>query len=45
ETWDYTVSPKGSAVRLRVAAPPLDVHEVGTAVWVEFDPQQMAVVR
>ncbi|MGE0717282.1 MAG: ABC transporter ATP-binding protein [Alphaproteobacteria bacterium] len=45
ETWDYSVTPAGSGVRLRVAAPPLDVHEVGAPVWVEFDPRQMAVVR
>jgi ABC-type Fe3+/spermidine/putrescine transport system ATPase subunit len=44
ECWDYTVAPHGSAVQLRVAAPPLQVHEVGEKVWLEFDPRQMAMV-
>jgi iron(III) transport system ATP-binding protein len=44
ESWDYVVAPADSATRLRVAAPPLDVHEVGDKVWLEFDPRQIAVV-
>ena len=35
----------GTEQRLRVAAPPFDIFEVGAGVWVEFDPRQMAVVR
>ena len=45
ESWDYVVSPVGSALQLRVAASPLDVHEAGDTVWLEFDPRQIAVVR
>ncbi len=45
ETWDYVVQPQGSGLRLRVTAPPLQVHEVGDAVWIDFDPRQMALVE
>jgi ABC-type Fe3+/spermidine/putrescine transport system ATPase subunit len=45
ESWDYVVSPAESALRLRVAAPPLDVHDVGSAVWLALDPAQLAVVQ
>lgn len=45
ETWDYVVQPRESGLRLRVAAPPLQVHEVGEAVWLGFDPRQMAPVE
>jgi ABC-type Fe3+/spermidine/putrescine transport system ATPase subunit len=45
ETWDYVVQPQGSGTRLRVTAPPLQVHEVGEPVWLEFDPRQMALVE
>jgi ABC-type Fe3+/spermidine/putrescine transport system ATPase subunit len=44
ETWDYVVRAESSALRLRASAPPLQVHEVGEAVWIELDPQQMAMV-
>ncbi|MCW3473834.1 ABC transporter ATP-binding protein [Limobrevibacterium gyesilva] len=44
ECWDYMVAPRGSALQLRVAAPPLQVHDVGESVWLEFDPRQMALV-
>jgi iron(III) transport system ATP-binding protein len=44
ETWDYVVRPRDSALRLRVSAPPLQVHEIGEAVWLELDTRQMAVV-
>ena len=44
ESWDYVVAPADSPTRLRVAAPPLDVHEVGDKVWLEFDTRQIAVV-
>jgi ABC-type Fe3+/spermidine/putrescine transport system ATPase subunit len=44
ESWDYVVRPRDSRLRLRVAAPPLQVHEVGESVWLEFDPRQMALV-
>jgi len=44
ETWDYVVAPQNSGLRLRVAAAPLDVHEVGEQVWIEFDMRQIALV-
>jgi iron(III) transport system ATP-binding protein len=42
EYWDYVVRPKNSDLRLRAAAPPLDIHDVGTSVWVEIDPRRIA---
>ncbi|GGF15549.1 ABC transporter ATP-binding protein [Aliidongia dinghuensis] len=44
ESWDYIVSPEGSGLRLRVAAVPSEVFEVGDTVWLALDPQQMTVV-
>jgi ABC-type Fe3+/spermidine/putrescine transport system ATPase subunit len=44
ETWDYVVSPAESGLRLKVAALPFQVFEVGEDVWLEFDPRQMAAV-
>jgi iron(III) transport system ATP-binding protein len=44
ETWDYVVEVADSALRLRATAPPLQIHVVGEAVWMQFDPQQMAMV-
>jgi len=44
ESWDYVVHPQQSGLQLRVTAPPLQVHEIGEAVWLEIDPQQIAVV-
>ena len=44
ESWDYIVAPAGSGLRLRVAAVPSEVFEVGDAVWLVLDPQQMMVV-
>jgi iron(III) transport system ATP-binding protein len=44
EHWEYGVSPTGSGVQLRVSALPIEVHDVGAAVWVEFDPAQVAVI-
>jgi iron(III) transport system ATP-binding protein len=45
ENWDYVVAPQDGGPRLRVTAPPLQVHEVGETVWLEFDPRQMALVE
>jgi iron(III) transport system ATP-binding protein len=45
ESWDYTVAPANSGISLRVAAPPLQVLDVGDQVWLEFDPRQMALVE
>jgi ABC-type Fe3+/spermidine/putrescine transport system ATPase subunit len=44
ETWDYVVTAQGSGLRLRATTAPLQIHEVGDTVWLEFDPAQMAVV-
>jgi iron(III) transport system ATP-binding protein len=44
DVWDYTVAPEGSGLRLRVSAPPLRQYAVGDAVWLGFDPAQMAVI-
>ena len=46
ETWDYVVrSEEDGGLRLRATAPPLQIHEVGEKVWLEFDPRQMAMVE
>jgi iron(III) transport system ATP-binding protein len=44
EHWDYGVMPEGSGTQLRVTALPIEVHDIGAAVWVEFDPAQVAVI-
>ncbi len=44
ETWDYVITAEASGLRLRATTAPLQIHEVGEAVWLEFDPAQMAVV-
>jgi len=45
EYWDYVVSPIGSNVRLKVAAAPSQVFDVGDTLWLKFDPQQMAPIE
>jgi len=45
EYWDYVVSPAGSDVRLKVAAAPSQVFEIGDTLWLKFDPQQMAPIE
>ena len=42
--WDYVVSPLDSGIRLKVAATPTQVFEVGETLWLKFDPQQMAPI-
>jgi iron(III) transport system ATP-binding protein len=44
EFWNYVVVPESGATRLRVTAPPLQIHEVGEAAWLAIDPQQMAPI-
>jgi ABC-type Fe3+/spermidine/putrescine transport system ATPase subunit len=44
ESWDYVVAPSASGLRLRVAAVPSQVFEVGETVWLELDPEQMMAV-
>ena len=45
ETWDYVVTPSKGGLRLRVATLPNQVHNVGDNVWIEFDPDQMVLLR
>ncbi|MBV9734412.1 MAG: ABC transporter ATP-binding protein [Acidisphaera sp.] len=44
ESWDYVVAPLDSGLRLKVAALPAEVFEVGETVWLRFDPRQMAPI-
>ncbi len=44
ESWDYVVAPTESALRLKVATPPVHIFAVGEKVWLEFDPRQMAPI-
>jgi iron(III) transport system ATP-binding protein len=44
ESWDYVVAPTDSALRLKVATPPVHIFAVGEKVWLEFDPSQMAPI-
>jgi len=45
EHWDYTVRPAGSALALRVTARPHEVFALDEKVWLELDPQQMALLE
>jgi ABC-type Fe3+/spermidine/putrescine transport system ATPase subunit len=45
ESWDYIVSPMNSDIRLKVAATPSQVFEIGETLWLKFDPQQMALLQ
>jgi ABC-type Fe3+/spermidine/putrescine transport system ATPase subunit len=42
EAWDYVVQPEGSNLRLRAAAPPMEMHETGAGVWLQIDPTRAA---
>jgi ABC-type Fe3+/spermidine/putrescine transport system ATPase subunit len=44
EYWDYVVAPEGSSLELRVSSSPLEVFEKNEPVWLQFDPNQMAVL-
>jgi ABC-type Fe3+/spermidine/putrescine transport system ATPase subunit len=44
ESWEYVVVPLGSALRLRVTAPPCEVFQVGEQVWLALDPKQMVPI-
>lgn len=44
EHWDYVVSPVDSDIRLKVAATPSEVFEVGEMLWLKFDLDQIARV-
>jgi len=45
ESWDYVVAVTDSQLRLRATAPPLQMHEVGSDLWIAIDPQQMVIVE
>jgi ABC-type Fe3+/spermidine/putrescine transport system ATPase subunit len=44
EYWEYVVRPVASDLRLRVSAPPNDMHAVGEDVWMEIDPSRIAPI-
>ena len=44
ESWDYVVVPTRGAARIKVAAPPLAIFQVGDTAWLELDPLQMAPI-
>jgi iron(III) transport system ATP-binding protein len=44
EHWDYIVRPRDGALTLKVTSSPLDDFPVGAAVWLEFEPRQMASI-
>jgi ABC-type Fe3+/spermidine/putrescine transport system ATPase subunit len=44
ETWDYLVAPVGGETRIRVAATPSSVFEVGEDLWLGFDPRQLVAI-
>lgn len=44
EYWEYEIRAAGSDIRLRVNAPPEDMHAVGEEVWMEIDPATIAPV-
>ena len=41
-TWDYVVAPRQSGLRLKVSGSPMQVFEVGQAVWLGLDPQHVS---
>ena len=45
EHWDYTFSPQGSELRLKVSALPVDVYETGQAVSLAFEPRLMVALQ
>jgi iron(III) transport system ATP-binding protein len=42
--WEYEVRAADAEIRLRVNAPPDDMHTVGEEVWMEIDPSRIASV-
>jgi len=42
--WDYQVALQGSGIRLKVAAAPATVFDVGAAAWVDIDPAQVVPI-
>ena len=44
EVWDYTVVPIRGQTRIKVSAPPFDMHEVGETAWLRIDPRQITPI-
>jgi iron(III) transport system ATP-binding protein len=44
EHWDYIVKPRDGALTLKVTTSPMDDFPIGAAVWLEFEPRQMASI-
>ena len=44
EHWDYVFGPENSALRLKVATQPSEVHEVGSDAWLAIDPKLMVAI-
>jgi ABC-type Fe3+/spermidine/putrescine transport system ATPase subunit len=44
EHWDYVFGPENSALRLKVATQPSEVHDVGSAAWLAIDPKLMVAI-
>ncbi len=44
EHWDYVFGPENSALRLKVATQPSEVHDVGSDAWLAIDPKLMVAI-
>jgi TOBE domain len=44
EHWDYLFGPENSALRLKVATQPSQVHDVGSVAWLSIDPKLMVAI-
>jgi ABC-type Fe3+/spermidine/putrescine transport system ATPase subunit len=44
EHWDYVFGPDDSALQLKVATQPSEVHEVGSTAWLAIDPKSMVAI-
>jgi ABC-type Fe3+/spermidine/putrescine transport system ATPase subunit len=45
EHWDYVFGPESSALRLKVATQPSEVHDVGSTAWLCIDPKLMVAIN
>jgi len=44
EHWDYVFGPENSALQLKVATQPSEVHDVGSNAWLAIDPKLMVAI-
>jgi len=44
EHWDYVFGPENSALQLKVATQPSEVHDVGSDAWLAIDPKLMVAI-